>query len=833
MDQNRPRGREKNVTNNSTGVHKRGDGLGTGPVGSSNGYSGRTGSSHSSSSGNSNSSRPSSGPNKAALGGGLSLPLIIGIVIFFLLKGGGLGGLLGGLTGSSQDDSTEIYEQESTPVESSGSGLGGVLGGLGGLFGGSSDGNSSFSSSSGTSSATSYSKVDTSVAAGSRAKRTQFVGNGNDTVTLMVYMCGTDLESKYGMATSDLSEMAGAKFGDNVKIIVYTGGCKKWKQGGISNSTNQIYQVVSGGLKKLVDNDGSKVMTDPATLSAFIKWAAKNYPASRYELILWDHGGGSISGYGYDEKFASKGSMNLAGINKALKAGGIQFDFIGFDACLMATAETALMLNNHADYMIASEETEPGIGWYYTNWLSQLGSNTSTPTLDLGKTIVDDFVAKCNQQCTGQKTTLSVIDLAEFSNTVPDSLTSFSKSITKQIKNKDYQTVSDARYATREFATSSRIDQIDLVDLCKKLNTNESLALAKSIQGAVKYNKTSSSMTNAYGVSIYFPYQKAAYVDTVCDTYEQIGMDDDYAAAIKQFASLEVSGQVAAGGSSASSGSLFGSLLGTLGGGSYSSSSASGNADVIGDLLSSFLGGGSGIISGLSGRNIDFMSDPALSVNDTASYIASNHFDASNLVWKKSGSNIILDLPESQWKLVHALDLNMFVDDGEGFIDMGLDNVYDWTDDGKLIAASDRTWLAINGQPVAYYHEYTSDTGDEYTISGRVPAMLNGTRVNLWIVFDDKNPKGYIAGASTDYHENETLTAAKNLTKLNVGDKLEFLCDYYSYDGDYSDSYYLGDPMTVQNKMEISNVDVGADVKICYRFTDIYNQEYWTPSLEF
>ena len=227
------------------------------------------------------------------------------------------------------------------------------------------------------------------------------------------------------------------------------------------------------------------------------------------------------------------------------------------------------------------------------------------------------------------------------------------------------------------------------------------------------------------------------------------------------------------------------------------------------------------------------MSDPALSVNDTANYIASNHFDASNLVWKKSGSNIILDLPESQWKLVHALDLNMFVDDGEGFIDMGLDNVYDWTDDGKLIAASDRTWLAINGQPVAYYHEYTSDTGDEYTISGRVPAMLNGTRVNLWIVFDDKNPKGYIAGASTDYHENETLTAAKNLTKLNVGDKLEFLCDYYSYDGDYSDSYYLGEPMTVQNKMEISNVDVGADVKICYRFTDIYNQEYWTPSLEF
>ncbi|MCR5235609.1 MAG: hypothetical protein K6E34_00220 [Lachnospiraceae bacterium] len=36
------------------------------------------------------------------------------------------------------------------------------------------------------------------------------------------------------------------------------------------------------------------------------------------------------------------------------------FDFIGFDACLMATVETAYMLSPYADYMIASEEFEPG-----------------------------------------------------------------------------------------------------------------------------------------------------------------------------------------------------------------------------------------------------------------------------------------------------------------------------------------------------------------------------------------------------------------------------------------------------------------------------------------
>ena len=90
--------------------------------------------------------------------------------------------------------------------------------------------------------------------------------------------------------------------------------------------------------------------------------------------------------------------MSLAGISQALSRGGVKFDFIGFDACLMATVENALMLNEYADYMIASEETEPGYGWYYTDWLNALGSNPSIPTEELGQKIVDDFVRTSSQQ---------------------------------------------------------------------------------------------------------------------------------------------------------------------------------------------------------------------------------------------------------------------------------------------------------------------------------------------------------------------------------------------------------------------------------------------------
>lgn len=666
-------------------------------------------------------------------------------------------------------------------------------------------------------SASSETKADTSVAKGSREKRTKILGNNQDKITIMVYMCGTDLESKYKMASSDIEEMKAASLGKNIDIIIYTGGCSSWQSNNISSSVNQIYQIKDGKLVSLVSDDGSKSMTDPKTLSDFIKYCNTNFPANRNELILWDHGGGSVSGYGYDEKYKSNGSMNLGGIGQALKDSGVTFDFIGFDACLMATAETAFTLDDYADYLIASEETEPGIGWYYTDWLNKLGKNTSMSTVDIGKNIVDDFVTRCNQKCKGQKTTLSIIDLAEFSNTVPQKLSNFSKSLSSKIVNQEYKQISDARYNTREFAQSSKIDQIDLVNFAENVGTSEGRELSSALKSAVKYNRTSSSITNAYGVSIYFPYQRTSYVDPACSVYSNIGMDSDYSNCIRQFAKIETSGQVANSGNSSPLSSLFG-----MAGNAVSSS----NIDIIGGLINTFLGSS-------SGKSIEYMDDSSVSQESANEYVSQNFFDTSNLVWEqKSDGSYFMSLPESQWELVHKIDLNMFYDDGSGYIDLGLDNIYDFDSDGNLIPDTERNWLAINNQPVAYYHTDTIENGDDYTITGYVPAMLNGDRVNLILVFDNENPNGYIAGASTDYVNGETDTVPKNLTEINVGDKLDFICDFYSYNGEYQDSYYLSEPVTVTDNMTISNVDVGdGEVKLMYRFTDIYNQTYWSEPI--
>ncbi|MDE6454911.1 MAG: peptidase C11, partial [Dysosmobacter sp.] len=356
-------------------------------------------------------------------------------------------------------------------------------------------------------------RLDETVAPGAREKYTRLLGDGKDTVTLMVYMCGTDLESRSGMGTADLQEMLAANLGENVNLLVYTGGCSGWRNNQVSSAVNQIWQVKNGRLACLERDLGAVSMTDSSTLYGYIRWCAQKFPANRYGLILWDHGGGSVSGYGYDEKFASSGSMSLFGVDQALGDAGVKFDFVGFDACLMATAETALMLTEHADYLIASEETEPGVGWYYTDWLTALGKNPSMPTIEIGRNIVDSFVETCAEKCRGQLTTLSVVDLAELEATLPQALADFSRSASRMIEAKEYETVAGARNGAREFAQSSKIDQVDLVHLARNMGTPEGKALAESLLGAVKYNRTSSNMTNAYGISIYFPYRKSASVN--------------------------------------------------------------------------------------------------------------------------------------------------------------------------------------------------------------------------------------------------------------------------------------------------------------------------------
>ena len=854
-----PNGRRKNVQGQGNDIHKKGSGLGTGPVGQphSNRPVGEDDDSERAGlAGTLLNAALGSSSSGSSSGGGLfkGKGLIIIIVLVVLLGGGGsLSGLFGNLFGGSTPSQNVPVNNNTNAVSFGSLGLSSLFGGgsqsasasntasavsssaLSSIFSGSG------SSTGWTGSSQNTAKLNTSVSPEARAKRTTILGNKKDVITIMVYMCGTDLESQYKMGTSDLSEMLKASLNDNINLIVYTGGCKQWRVNGISNTTNQVWQVKNGQLVQLVADAGNKAMTKPATLAEYIQFCKQNFPANRNMLIFWDHGGGSLSGYGHDERFTSAGSMPLSGIQQALKSGGVTFDFIGFDACLMATAETALMLTEYADYLIGSEETEPGIGWYYTNWLTKLAANTSMPTIEIGKNIVDDFVETCAKSCAGQKATLSVIDLAELEKTLPDEFKAFATSTSEQIKS-DYKTVSNARSGAREFATTSRIDQVDLVDLANRLGTNEAKAMAATVLEAVKYNRTSSNMTNAYGLSIYFPYQRVGKVDSAVSAFQAIGMDEDYMRCIQTFASVETGGQAISGGAS--------SPLSSLLSGYSSAGQTATSSDMISSILGGLMGGNSNGVSGLG--SMDFLSSilgggRSLSVEDTAQYLEKNRFDTSKLDWTLFENGMYgIALSDEQWSLVQKLELNVFLDDGEGYIDLGMDDSFTVNKYGVLLGDYDYSWLTVGKRFVAYYLLDTVYENDKFVSStGYVPALLKKAdsdekqRVELIVVMDAEHPDGYIAGARPVYVNGETDTVAKALLDLEAGDSLEFLCDYYSYKGEYEDTYVLDDVVLTEEGMK-DQLAVGyyylsekdkASAKPAYLFTDIYKQEYWSPIL--
>ncbi len=769
----RPRGREKNVTGHSGPLRRRGKGLGTGSV---------------------NSSRPGSNlPSPGKRGAGSMLLMLILALVFG--GGSGLSGLLGGQNSSSQQTSLGQTSSLYQTVTNTGSGW--------------------------TDASAATPKLNTQVVKGARDKRTKIIGEGKDKVTIMVYMCGADLESRSGMATRDLQEMLQAKTGDNVNLIIYTGGSTRWRNNTVSSQVNQVYQIKDGQLARLVDNAGTSSMTDPKTLSSFIQFGKENFEANRYELILWDHGQGSLNGYGYDEKYVRQGPMSLSGLNAALRDGGVAFDFIGFDACLMATVETANVLNKYGDYMIASEETEPGYGWYYTDWITKLSQNTSMPTIEIGQNIVDDFVVFCQKYTRGQSATLSVVDLAELSHTVPTKLNSFSKSLTKKMENKEYKEISNALTRSRRFATSSRIDQVDLVNLTDYIDNESGKELAAAVKSAVKYNRTTQDMSNSYGLSIYFPYYTANKVDTMASINKDTEMDEEYTRAIQSFARLQMGGQASYGGSNYGQQSLY-DLLGL-----QSQQQAQQGSPT--DLLNLFLGGNTGSISGLNSSN--FLSNRTISDEDVVDYVENNRLDDSKLKWEKDGDKYTMSLSEDQWSLVNAIAMKTLYDDGSGYIDLGLDNLFEIDDQDRLVADTEGTWLAVNGQVVAYYYDKTVDDGKHYTISGHIPALLNDERVNLLVQFTDENPKGEIIGAQPVYEdmEDDMQLVAKNTVDIEDGDTIDFICDYYGYDGSFQDAYMLGERLVVDGKLTISDLILDeATLKSTYEITDIYNQTHYT-----
>ena len=232
--------------------------------------------------------------------------------------------------------------------------------------------------------------------------------------TIMLYISGNDLESGSSYleegytldeiedyiyaASKDIGEILSVKNKPSgVNIIIQTGGAKTWSsQYDISNTKLGRYHVESDGTIKRDLQLSQGNMGDQNTLENFIEYGIKNYPADKMGLILWNHGG-AMAGVCYDENYNNDCLMNSE-ISGAMKAAFAstgrkeKFEWIGYDACLMAVQDIADFNSNYFNYMVCSQESEAGDGYDYDNWVDNLYDNVNISTVELLTEIADTFI---------------------------------------------------------------------------------------------------------------------------------------------------------------------------------------------------------------------------------------------------------------------------------------------------------------------------------------------------------------------------------------------------------------------------------------------------------
>jgi len=266
---------------------------------------------------------------------------------------------------------------------------------------------------------------------------------------------------------------------------------------------------------QLISDLGELNMGDPQTLIDFASWAVTEYPAKKYLLVIWNHGGGFRStGLAKDiawDDTSGGDKITMSELEYALSAistqAGKNIDIVGMDACLMAMIEVAYQIKDYADILVASEENEPNDGWPYDTILGQLVSYPTMTPNQLATNIVDSYVFSYTAS---DNVTQSAIDLS-YMDTLAGQLSTLALAI-----------MSDTITPSVNYINASNSSQyygdwdfIGLYDFCNKVLTYSNSVSVKNIVLSIQQTLSSAVLRWGYdgygvnksrGLSIYFPY---------------------------------------------------------------------------------------------------------------------------------------------------------------------------------------------------------------------------------------------------------------------------------------------------------------------------------------
>lgn len=350
--------------------------------------------------------------------------------------------------------------------------------------------------------------------------------------TILVYVDGDNNLEQY--AEMDINEMETVGSSGNVNVVVqydpYLGlsGSPLARRYYITADSDNA-TITSPVLQNLSQVD----MGSEAVLKDFITWGITEYPADRYCLVLWNHGGGWVGGL-YDDTPEANSSettcMSLAhmarAMENALDATGVEkLDIVACDMCLMGMIEVADVFAPHADYLVASSEPILCEGFNYKALLEPIVANPGMSSRNFCRIIVDQFMNTCDVLLQEYADTyypygMSVVDLSvvpcltEAFRPLASSISSSLVDEWKAIYLSAYASQQYGRYYEYEF--TGFVDLGDFTDLYSMIGGDAASAgnaalVKKALGECVVYNRTNEDMEYSTGLSFFLPGEGFSY----------------------------------------------------------------------------------------------------------------------------------------------------------------------------------------------------------------------------------------------------------------------------------------------------------------------------------
>jgi hypothetical protein len=354
--------------------------------------------------------------------------------------------------------------------------------------------------------------------------------------TFLVFLNGNNSLSSF--ATEDVNEMEAVGSTNQLDVVVqFANNNGKAKRIHVEKDTDMTH-INSTIVEELGDVD----MGSSQNLVDFVKWAMVKYPAKHYMLDIWNHGNGwhriagaakdlvNVNDISFDDRHHSRITTQQLGaaLAQVTQDTGHKIDVYGSDACLMAMAEVVGEMKTSVDVMVGSEETEPGDGWPYDDFLGAWANKPGATAEEVGSMLVETYFASYNGGSQGTKeVTLSAFKVSEldnffakirvFSDAMIDLSARDKSAIKSAAEESQYFTYADYR------DVSHFMDKLKLQSLTS-LDPQIFADIKTAAQKVVIANRASSSFDGAFGITMWVPTSANTFESHLA-AYQQLEFD--------------------------------------------------------------------------------------------------------------------------------------------------------------------------------------------------------------------------------------------------------------------------------------------------------------------